>query len=129
MSMSFGGGDPYAALVQALQQRRQQMQAPQPMQPGQPMGGQVMQMQPQQFGVPAAAGQNAMGAAMGGMPSAASMAQMLKQMRGAWGGQSEFATTSAGSKVPVVDAIRPADQAAPDPGLWSRFSSMFSSGS
>ena len=81
MTMAFGGGDPYAALAQAMMARRQQSGQQPDMQPGQPMGGTVMQMQPAQFGQPAGGGQSAMAGALGGMPSASSMAEMLKRMQ------------------------------------------------
>ena len=123
MSMSFGGGDPYAALVQALMQRRQAQAQQQPQQQMPQMGG-TMQSQPGQMPAMGGGGQSAMSGAMGGMPSASSMAEMLKRMQ-AGSGKSDWAMAPDGNKVPVVDAIRPADQAAPAPGMWSRFSSMF----
>ena len=81
MSMSFGGGDPYGALVQAMAQRRQLMaqQAPQ-QQPMQPLGG-TMELRVPQMPQMSGAATNGVGGAMGGM-SASSMADMLKRMRG-----------------------------------------------
>jgi hypothetical protein len=82
MSMSMGGGDPYAALVQALLQRRQQQaQGGQQMAPQQAMGG-TMQSQPVQMPQMAAQPGNAMAGAMAGMPSAQSLAGLLKQTQG-----------------------------------------------
>jgi hypothetical protein len=81
MSMSFGGADPYSALVQAMAQHRQRMQQQGPQQPMQPLGG-TMELQvpriPQAGG---AAPQTALGGFASGM-SASSMADMLKNMRG-----------------------------------------------
>jgi len=81
MNMSFGGGDPYGALVQAMAQRRQRMaqQAPQ-QQPMQPIGG-TMELRVPQMPQAGGAATNGVGGAMGGM-SASSMAEMLKRMRG-----------------------------------------------
>lgn len=126
MSMSFGG-DPYAALVQALMQRRQQQAQRQPAQQQQmPQMGGTMQMQPARFDGGSGGGQSAMTGALGNMPSSSSMAQMLQQMR-AGNGKPEWAMSPEGGKVPVVDAIKPmgGESMAASPGMWSRFSSMF----
>ena len=90
MSMSFGGGDPYGALVQAMEQRRQRMaqQAPQ-QQPMQPLGGTMELRVPQMPQAGGAAPQTAAGGFASGM-SALSMAEMLKRMRNDKGGQFSF---------------------------------------
>lgn len=120
MSMSFGGGDPYAALVQALMQRRQQQGQGQQMAPQQAMGG-TMQSQPAQMPQMAAQPGNAMAGAMAGMPSAQSLAGLLKQAQGAWSPQ-------GGVKAGMESTVG-GEKAAMDPGAWSRFTSMFGSGS
>jgi hypothetical protein len=81
MSMAFGDGGPYGALVQAMAQRRQRMaqQAPQ-QQPMQPLGG-TMELRVPQMPQMSGAATNGVGGAIGGM-SASSMADMLKRMRG-----------------------------------------------
>lgn len=86
MGMSFGGGDQYAPLMEALARRRQmQEQSRQPMQQMPALGG-TMQSQPVQM--PQGYG-GASGAASfaGGMPSASSLAELMKQMKNGWGGQ------------------------------------------
>ena len=89
MSMSFGGADPYSALVQAMAQHRQRMQQQAPQQPMQPLGG-TMELQvpriPQAGG---AAPQTTLGGFASGM-SASSMAEMLKRMQENQGGQFSF---------------------------------------
>ena len=82
MSMAFGDGGPYGALVQAMAQRRQRMaqQAPQ-QQPIQPLGGTMELRVPQMPQAGGAAPQTAAGGFASGM-SASSMAEMLKRMRG-----------------------------------------------
>lgn len=123
MGMSFGG-DPYAALVQALMQRRQAAEQRQPMQQMPQMGG-TMQMQPANFSAMGGGGQSPMASALGGLPSASSMADMLKRMQGGGNGKTEWAMAPDGNKVPVVNAIQPVGEAASSPSMWSRFSSMF----
>jgi len=89
MSMSFGG-DPYAALTQALRQRQQAWeQRGQRMQAQQmPQMGGTMQMQPAQFGNMGGGQGGAQNAWSGAMPSASSMAELLQRMRGTGTGSS-----------------------------------------
>lgn len=99
MSMSFGGGGGhYDALLQQLDRQRQ-MRAQRPMmQPMQPVGGEVQQMRPAQFGPPQAAsgGGGMMGGAMGGL-SPQTLAGMMKQGAGMFGGGSDL-----GSRMPSM---------------------------
>ncbi len=90
MSMAFGDGGPYGALVQAMAQRRQRMaqQAPQ-QQPMQPLGGTMELRVPQMPQAGGAAQQTGAGGFASGK-SALSMAEMLKRMRDNQGGQYSF---------------------------------------
>jgi len=102
MSMSFGGGDQYAPLMEAIMRRRQMQEMRQPQQQQQmmhPLGG-TMQMQPVQFGQ-GYGGTSGAASMAGAMPSASSMADMLKRMREGWGSGGanksfHFANTASG---------------------------------
>jgi hypothetical protein len=95
MSMAFGDGGPYGALVQAMAQRRQRMaqQAPQ-QQPMQPIGGTMKLQVPQMPQAGGAAPQTAAGGFASGM-SASSMAEMLKRARGLYGGGGDMGAMKA----------------------------------